>query len=178
MNSLYTHLFRITSSKLHEIFYYITHEQTQQKSYKHPNRPKNNDIPQNRSPMAHHKPHHFGKEISRTIQNSSFTSDVHKRARNISRVLQLCAQMGHDGTQNHTPTDKSKAPSNVEGLDPVSVMPKMRGSAPYQHLPTKRTRMSAQRISAQAGRRQKMGQGGVRSWSGLGLGYGLQHQCT
>ena len=86
--------------------------------------------------------------------------------------------MGHDGTPDHTHTDKFKAPSGNEGLEPVRKMPKMRGTASDQHLPTKRTRMSAQCISAQPGRMQKVGQGGVRSWAGLGLGYELQHQLT
>ena len=84
----------------------------------------------------------------------------------------------HDGTQKALHTDKSDAPHIIEGLEPVSMMSKMRAAASDQHLPTKRTRMSAQCISAQTGRMQKVGQGGVRSWAGLGLGYELQHQLT
>ena len=136
--------------------------------------------------LSHHKyldPHynkqgHYRKPSSQTIECSSFRRVHHDGTRNIQRVLQCRRIKGHDGTHDHTHTDKFKAPSMIEGLGPVRKMTKSRGTASDQHLPTKQARMSAQINSAQTGRTHKVGQGGVRSWAGLGLGYELQHQLT
>ena len=135
--------------------------------------------------LSHHKyldPHHkqgrYRKLNSQTIECSSFRRVHHEGTRNIQRVLQIRRIKRHDGTQDHTHTDKFNVPSMLEGLHPVGMMPKMRGTASDQYLPTKQARMSAQINSAPTGRLHISAEGGMRSWAGLGLGYGLQHQLT